>query len=110
MDIDWKNLHIDGVSKIEKLIGEYSIYTHAVFHFIRFRIYERQNGQFYCVAGITVKTADTDEFIRPYGEGDITYRALANAICHLYDLVINLNAELDNPAESNYILSESHEY
>ena len=107
MSANWKDIKIEGIVRIDKLVEEYDI---SLFHaHARFRVYEKPDGQYYALSSIRIKDKKTGDFIMPTADGDTSEEALKNAVLRGIDMVLELNEEL-SLSDNNYVRSEYYEY
>lgn len=78
---DWKNIKVDGIGSIERVVAEFNIYSNRTpYGFFRIRIHEHQNGHLMGFTNIKIKSDFDSSPEGGSGNGATIYEAFKDIV------------------------------
>jgi len=93
----WKDIEVENVDGIDKLISEFTISMNAILPYgtMKIRVYKEQSGLFYGITNVQIKRIFDGDFEASLGNGDNEEEALKNTLLRFNEKVNDDYPDLD---------------
>lgn len=107
---DWKNIKIDGVNEIEKVVAEFNIHAMQKLPFFKFKVKVRESSTGgYCGSpNVAVRSQIDNEPDWTSGFGHSIAEALEDTIVYFFKTLEGI--DIDNLTEDDFVWSDIHDF